>query len=444
VTARPEGARASPRTLAAYGSIYILVMVMFMNFATDVLLVSPRTVGMIFFLAKCWDAISDPVVGYWSDRTRSPIGRRRSWMLGSILPVGLFSVMLWAPPVALEGAALVGWLSVGVVGFYTAFTIFVVPHMALGAELSSDTRERNRIFGVRQVAVSVGMLLAFGLGAPLLEKPEGAREAAAQLIWIAALLTMLIIAIGCANLPRERLDYVGRGAQSPLKALRDVWANRHARLLLFVFFIETFGIGSVSAMSPYVVKYVIKVEGVLGMVLLFYTLPAVLSIPVWVWLGGRFERHRVWLFAMGLSCVGYGALLFQSEGRVWLMCMVSLITGTAQGCGATLGQAIKADVIDYDEYETSERKEGAYFATWNFVAKLASGMMMALAGIALDWSGFEPGVEQSALTRYTILGVMGGVPLVCFLVGMAAFTRFRLTRSMHGEIRAEIERRSQH
>ena len=66
---------------------------------------------------------------------------------------------------------------------------------------------------------------------------------------------------------------------------------------------------------------------------------------------------------------------------------------------------------------------------------------MALAGVALDFSGFVPGADQSALTRYTILGVMGGLPLVCFLIGMVAFSRFRMTRSLHLEIRAEIDRR---
>jgi GPH family glycoside/pentoside/hexuronide:cation symporter len=420
----------------------MLIMVMFMNFATDVLRIAPGVVGSLFFVAKIWDAITDPLVGNWSDRTHSRFGRRRSWMLAACVPIAAFNVMLWAPPATLQGASLVIWIGVALLGFYTAYTAFSVPHMALGAELHSDGLQRNRIFGVRQITFSVGMLLAFVLGTPLLENPGEARDRAAIMAWIAGGVTAVTIVFFLLRLPSERSDYAGRGGHSPIASLRDVWHNPHARLLLFVFFVETFGMGGVTVMTPYVMKYVVRVEGVIGLVLLCYVLPTVLSIPVWVWLGGRFQRHKLWIFAMGMSCIAYSLLVFQAEGRVWLMVLVSSVAGTAGGCGATLGQAIKADVIDFDEYATGERKEGSYFAAWNFVAKLAMGLMVALSGFALQWSGFEPGVEQTPLTINTILFMMGGMPFLGFLIGMLAFTRFGLTREEHARIRRELDQRS--
>ena len=78
--------------------LFMLVLVMYMNFATDVLLVAPGIMGGIFLLARLWDAISDPVAGYLSDRTRSRLGRRRSWMLASSVPIAIFAVVMWAPP----------------------------------------------------------------------------------------------------------------------------------------------------------------------------------------------------------------------------------------------------------------------------------------------------------------------------------------------------------
>ncbi len=421
--------------------LYLLVLVMYMNFATDALGVAPGVIGMIFFVSKIWDAVSDPTIGYLSDRTKNRFGRRRSWMLASAIPIAAVNLMLWAPPQGLSQNQMIMWITVALLGFYTAFTIFAVPHMALGAELHTNPGERNRVFGGRQIALSLGMLLAFGLGAPLLEEPESTREIGAEMAMIAGLVTAALIVLFIFKLPNERADFRDRGAQNPIKALRDVWQNPHAKLLLFVFFIETFGMGAVSSMTPYVLKYVIKVEGVLGLVLGCYILPSIVSIPVWVWLGSRFERHKVWICAMGLSCVGYGGLVFQDEGRVDVMIFVSLVTGLAQGCGATLGQAIKADVIDYDDLLTGERKEGSYFATWNFAGKLATGMMIALSGFALQWAGFEKDVEQTPLVINTIVFMMGGMPFVGFLIGMAAFSRFKLTRREYERVRRELDSR---
>jgi GPH family glycoside/pentoside/hexuronide:cation symporter len=430
---------AAPLVSAQF--IYMMVLVMYMNFATDVLGIAPGVIGTIFFVSKIWDAVSDPMVGYWSDRTRSRFGRRRSWMLASALPLGAVSIIIWSPPESLSGNALIAWIVVSIFAFYTVYTVYTVPQLALGAELSPVPSERGRAFGARQIAVTLGMLLAFVFAAPLLVDAETARASARLLAWCGALVTIVAIVSCTLALPEERRDYAGRGAASPVGAIRDVLRNPHARLLLFVYFIEIFGIGGTTAMTVYLLKYVTKAADFVGLVFLAYTIPAIFSIPLWVWLGQRYERHRVWLFAMGLSAIGYGSIVFQDEGRLLLMVFSSLINGFAMGCGQTLGQAIKADVVDYDEYLTGERKEGAYYATWNLAGKLGTGLMMALAGWALQASGFQENVEQTAVTRWTILMLMGGTPFVCMLIGMFAFRRFSLTSAEHARIRAVIDAR---
>ena len=115
--------------------------------------------------------------------------------------------------------------------------------------------------------------------------------------------------------------------------------------------------------------------------------------------------------------------------------------GTGSGCGSTLGQAIKADVIDYDEYVTGERKEGAYFAVWAFMQKLASGLMIALVGFALSWIGYAENTEQAQSTIDVMILLNGGIPFLAFVIGIAVFTRFRLDSREHRRIREAIERR---
>lgn len=422
--------------------IYMMVLVMYMNFATDTLGIAPAVIGTIFFASKIWDGFSDPLVGYWSDRTRLRFGRRRSWMLASALPFLLTTWMLWSPPASLGPTALNLWVTVSVLAFFTAYTLYYIPQLAYGAEISLEAPTRNRIFAYRQIANAIGMLCAFSFAAPLLVDSETARASATRLAsWGGGAACFAIIACTLA-LPRERVEYIGRGAKNPLRAIRDVSANPHARLLLFVYFIEIFGIGGTSVMTIYVLKYVTKSADEIGLVFLAYTIPTLLSIPFWLWLGNRFDRKRVWLMAMGLQAIGYGSMVLQAEGRIALLICTCAVTGVGTACGQIYGHSIKADVIDYDEYMTGERKEGAYFAVWSLAAKLGTGLMIALGGWALQLSGFVPDVEQTTVTRWTILGLMGGAPFVCILIGMTAFTRFSLTNAEHVRIRRILDERA--
>jgi len=427
--------------LAPMYLLYMMVTVVYMNFATDVLLIAPGVIGTIFFGSKLWDAVSDPLIGYLSDRTRLRIGRRKSWMYASAIPILAMSIMLWSPPLGLNESEQMIWVVVSVLGFYTAFTIFSIPQMALGLELSPSPHERARVFAGRQVTLTLGMLGAFIIATPMIIDNPLARENATFIATSTALLLCLAILVCTFCLPAERADYVGRGAKNPLAAVRDVVRNPHARLLLFVYFIEVFGIGATSAMTPYLLKYVIKAADYIGIVFLFYTAPAFLSIPLWVWLGKRYERHKLWRFAMGLQAIGYGLIIFQEEGRLGLMIASSIINGFATACGQTLGYAIKGDVIDYDELKTGERKEGSYLAAWSLAAKFGTGLMIALSGWALQWSGFIPNETQSETVNWTIKGMTGGAPFVCILIGMFAFSRFSLNGQEAERIRAAIDAR---
>jgi GPH family glycoside/pentoside/hexuronide:cation symporter len=294
----PAPGRLPLSTLAWYGLpgagvtfVYTLILVAFMKFATDVLHASAAAVGMVLLLSKVWDGISDPVAGYLSDRTHTRLGRRKPWLLGAALPLAVFSVMLWTPPAGLEGAGLIAWISVAVFGFYTAYTGFEVPHLSLGAELTTDTKERNRIYGARQLIKSVGLVLAFGLGVKLLDSPD-ARANAGPLALAAGALTALSLWASVRKLPAERTEYAGRGAQNPFRAIRDVWSNRLARIVLLVYFIESLGMGGIGVLTLYVIEYVLEIPGTAHWFLLVYVGATVCAIPIWVRLGRRFEKRR--------------------------------------------------------------------------------------------------------------------------------------------------------
>jgi GPH family glycoside/pentoside/hexuronide:cation symporter len=438
-----RGRAIAAYTLPTVGVSFSLVFTIayVSKFSTDVLLMAPATIGAILGASRIWDAITDPLIGNLSDRTHTRFGRRRPWLLLSSLPIAGFGLMVWSPPPSLSGGALTAWMVVGIFGLFTGMTAFIVPHYALGAELVRSYHERTRVFGLRQVGWTFGMVAALVLAVGAMERSDAPRDLASTMFLGIGALCVISIALSVAGV-REQVGHAGRGGDNPYKSFRDVWANPHGRRLLVMLFIEHTGAGAGMVLSPYLLEYVIGRPEAISIVFGFYTASMMLSIPMWVAVSKRLDKKRAWLVAMGVAMTGYTLLLFVGEGDVWLMCLVTTLTGSASSAGRVIGTSIQADVIDWDEHATGERKEGSYYSAFTFLEKTSSGIMAMLTGLALSAVGFEPNVEQTEETKWVIRSLMGSVPLASFAIGALIFSRFRLTETEHAEIRAELDRRA--
>ena len=278
------------------------------------------------------------------------------------------------------------------------------------------------------------------LGSMIVE--EGGRDATRVMAFVVAALTLVIITSGVRLLPPERMEFQGRGGENPLKAVRDVISNRHARLLLVVMFIDAIGTGGIGVLTPFVLDYVVGRPDLLGYMLGINMGATFLGIPIWLRLGRRYEKRRLLLLAMFGSGIGYGSITLVSEGTWWVIAVSGLIAGLSSSCPNVLGYTLKSEIVDVDEYTTGERKEGAYFAGWSFVNKLAAGIMIGLVGWALEWSGFDGQADaQTEFVKTTMVVLMGGFPLVCYAIGAALFSRFSLTEAEHARIRLALDER---
>jgi len=444
----PDGpVRLSRWTIAIYnaptvgiGYMFFLVNIYLMAFSTDVLLVPASAMGLIFGVSRIWDAVTDPIAGYLSDRTRTRLGRRRPWLLASVIPIGLAYAMIWTPPAGLEGGALVGWMAAGVFLFYTAMTIVIVPHTSLGAELSDSYHERTRIFGMRHVTWSLGALCAIG-AMYLLLTAHDPRVTAAAMVGTVVVLTASLLLWAVVGL-RERPEFQDRGEKNPYRAFADVLRNPHARLLLVVFLIQSLGGATIGILTPYVAKYIVHTPEKTPLYILLFMVPSILSVPMWVRLSRRFGKKSLWVLSMLITAAGFGSMMFVGEGDVALISGLAIFLGLGDGCGSVVSPSIQADVIDYDEYRTRQRKEGAYFAAWNFVFKTASGLTLMLTGIVLDLAGFVPNAEQAEGTKFALRALYALFPMTCYLLGALAFSRFRLDEAEHARIRAVLDERS--
>lgn len=432
------------------GYMYLLLALYVMKFSTDVLLIAPAIMGLIFSVSRIWDAISDPLVGYLSDRTTTSLGRRRTWILFSFVPIAIGFYAVFAPPVSLSGDALTWWMAASIIGFYSAMTIFFVPHMALGAELSNDYHERSRLFGLRHAFYTVGSILSLGTMMLLLNeefREGGDVRAMAEEYALYAIIAMSVLVLYAVVNLRERPEFQGRLNSSPMSAFRDVWQNPHARLLVIVTFIENVGSSAIAVLTLYVTQYVVGAPLSAPFIILAYMLPSTASVPMWLPLSRRFGKIRVWMVGMALYGLAFGGMFFLPfmetvDARLTLIIVMAAFAGLAAGCGGTIGPSVQGDVIDYDEYKTGERKEGSYFAVWNFTYKSALGVMLLLTGFVLEASGFVPNQPQTMTVQIAMVSLYGALPLLCYAIGVVLFSRFKLTEQEYSVIRAELDRRA--
>ena len=445
-SASPVSVRVPLARIAHYGAPMLgsgfmgaLLGVYLLKFATDVLLVPPSVVGLLLGAGFVWDALTDPLAGFLSDRTRSRLGRRRSWMFASAVPLGLFFFALWSPPRSLDGPLLVAWLALSLMLFFSAWTAMSVPHLALGVELTFDYDERSRVFGGRQLFDFAGILLAAGAVAAL-EAAADERELARRIALVAGLAAAALVILCAARTP-ERADHQGRGGLSAHTAFRDVFRNREARLLLAVFFLEVLGLALLLTLLPYATEYLLDQRGRTGLLIASTLVAALLFFPVWFPLARRFGKRDPWIASTLVKSVAMGALLFVDGEPFALLLCLTLVIGANQGAAMILGPSIKADVVDLDEFRTGERKEGAYFAVWNLAEKGAKGLSIAITGAVLDLAGFEPNASQGAEAEAAIRALLGGLPMALHVAAALLLLRFGLGRSEHASLRRSIESR---
>ena len=423
----------------AFGIMSLLFGTYLMKFATDVLLIAPVAMGTIIAASRLWDAVSDPMAGYLSDRTRSRFGRRRVWMFCAAIPMALGLAAIWSPPLALGKAQLVVWMAVALLFYETASTAFWVPHGAAGMELTPNHHERTRLWGWRHVIGVAGMLLGLG-SLQIMNVAEDKRQVALVISWVAAAAVAAVVLWSTWKLP-ERADYQGRGGKSPIDSLRDVFRNPHSRLILVIYGVEMFGAASVGMLVPYLVEYVVPMQEQLVPILLAYTVPQFVFVPLWMRLARTLGKKRLWLGSMLLTAVSFlGFLPIESPG--WPIYAVATLLGIAAGCGPVVAPSINADIIDYDELMTGERKEGSYLAVWNLVRKSAGSLIAFVTGLVLQASGFEPNVEQSEGAKMAIRLLFCLLPAACYAIGALLLARFSLGEAEHAEIRRVLDERA--
>lgn len=430
-------------SLPAFGAAMVLlsVAVYLPNYYTDELGLPATLLSWVFLAGRLWDAVTDPVMGYVSDRTRSRWGRRRPYLLLSAIPLWFVFYLIWSPAADLSPAELFAYLLCCYLVLYTCWTVFWIPYASLGMELTPQYHERTRLFGMRQGSFLLGT--AVGMLAPgLFAKAEGGP--AAGYPWMAFVfggVSCALILITFARI-RERSEAATTVHFPFLEGLRVTFRNRAFVLLMFTYLVALVGGSFIAPLTLYVAKYVIRAHDVVPFVMLAYLAGSVASIPLWVRMSRRAGKNRTWSVGMVLATAVYATSFYYHEGTWELWVVLAVLVGAANGCTMTLGLSLVADVIDSDELETGRRREGAFMGIWSFMDKAAIGLALFIGMQWLGALGYVPNEEQPARVVLGIKVLYCIVPAICHLAALILFRRFPITAEVHAEIRAQLDARA--
>ena len=416
-------------------------------FYTDVVMLAPWLAGVGKMLGFVWDGVNDPVTGYVSDRTQTRLGRRRPFLLGAALPLGLTFGLLWSPPANLGPASAFLYMLVAFVLLDTFFTLYATPYLALGAELSRDYHERTQISASRSFFHVLGLVAGGVIPGIIIRRWADAPATGFAIMGFGMGAFMTLVALLTGLLTRELPPAAGARATLSWRAffrgMTGTLRNRPFRIMLATFGLLLVAGGLNQTMVPYAFRYWLDRPEAVNGVIAVYLAASVLSLPVWTQLARRLGKDRALRLCMGWATLVLFSLPFvlsPEMSNVRLGAFL-VLAGLGNGGWAVLPVAITADIVDHDELETMQRREGAYFGIWTLVMKLAAGLASGVAGVMLQLLGYVPNAVQTATAIAGIKLLYGPLPAFFMLAALVVFWRFPLTRARHREIQEALAAR---
>lgn len=399
-------ALAFPLAMAAL-PVYVHVPKLY----ADDLGLSLSLVGAILLAARLLDAVQDPLLGWWSDRSAGMGSGRRRFVVAALPLLGVGVLGLFNPP-SLGAGALAIWLTVCLVVVYLGFSMASISYYALGAELSTDYHERTRVTAARGVLAVGGVLAAAVLPALLAgDRPEAAGLRGFSLLFVPVLLAGAGLMLFAAPQP-----HLVPGAPVHLRdSLATALGNGAFRWLVAVFVVSGVASAIPATLILFYVQDVLGRSDLNGAFLGMYFLFGAAGMPMWVAAAHRLGKKNAWLASMAMSIAAFAGAFTLGPGDALAFGLVCALSGIAYGAELALPASILADVADRDR--AAAPPGGAYFGLWQFTEKLNLALAAGLALPVLGLLGYQPGRPQEAMS--TLSFMYAAAPCALKLVAVA-------------------------
>jgi glycoside/pentoside/hexuronide:cation symporter, GPH family len=423
-------------------------------FLLDVVGLHPALVGTIFLITKIWDAVNDPIIGALTDRTKSRWGRRRPWLLFAALPFGLLFIAQWLSPQWSELAKFWYYLVVAIL-LDGAFTAVNVPYSAMTPELTHDYDERTSLSSYRlSFSIMGGVLAVFfhtqivsAMGNPFI------GNAVAASCWAILIVGANLITFFFTR-EKHYEEMIKAQAENPedkgpgfLEGLKIAFRNKAFVNVTVIYLLSWLAIQFVQNNLLLYVRYWIGAESSFGFLVLSVQFSAFIFLMVWARVSSKIGKQNVYYVGMSFWVVVEVILFFIQPGQIVFLFIMAILAGAGVSIGYLVPWSMIPDVVELDELETGQRREGIFYGFFVFLQKMGISLGLAMSNYVFALTGYinqVPGEALPVQPPAVLLALrifVSLAPAVILLLSFVAVHKYPISREKHAEMRAELERR---
>jgi glycoside/pentoside/hexuronide:cation symporter, GPH family len=463
----PESEKLDLSTKLAFGAgdlgtaITAMIGISYLSpFLTDVAGLNPNLAGQTQLVGKVWDAVNDPMVGVLSDRTQSPQGRRYPWMIWGAIPFGVLFFLQWIVPQFSQNENLNQW---GLFWYYTAisilfntfYTIVNLPYTALTAELTQDYDERTSLNSFRFSFSIGGSILALVIGLVISLVIPSRSQQYLLLGAICAIISVLPV-YWCVWGTKKRAQTVAKLHPQTeqtvtiplLQQLKIAFTNRPFLFVVGIYLCSWLAVQLTAGIIPYFVTSWMRLpQWHISLVLLAVQGTAMAMLFVWSAISRRYGKQAVYYMGMSVWIIAQTGLFFLQPGQVVLMYILAVMAGLGVSTAYLVPWSMLPDVIELDELQTEQRREGIFYSFIVFVQKICLGIAVNVVLQQLGAAGYiKPTTDiPIPIQPESVLDVIrfsiGPIPAIALICGVILTYFYPLTREMHAQVVLQLKER---
>jgi GPH family glycoside/pentoside/hexuronide:cation symporter len=414
--------------------------------------VSAIWIGYAQAFPRLWDAVVDPFLGNMSDNCRSRYGRRIPFLIVGGVLVGIAFWLLWTVPRDWNKEWMFGYFVVASLFFYTVVPVYAIPHGALGLEMTEDYHEKTSLFAYASFIGNVGALTLPWVYF-LANRPVFGGDTVNGIKWVCLGMSGILTAaaLGCAFLCREgKVRQASRQPRVPIvESFKATYRNGTFLRLVGAFVLLIVAFQLVMGFNNYIQIFylfggnteaasrVMAVNGTL------WALTGIAGVFPMAWISRRYGKRFTVLLAFVLIIGGnLSKIVCYNPAAPYLTTIPTVCLSLGMVFAFSLVNAMIADICDEDELATGIRREGIYFAVYNWWWKVAVSLATIVSGYLQRFTGFVEGSPtQSDATLFNLRAWEIGLPPVLCLVGVWLLAKYPLTEARAYEIKSLLAAR---
>lgn len=417
--------------------------------------------GVLFFVPRIVDAFFDPIMGFISDNTRSVWGRRRQYVFVGSIIMGIAFIIMWQ--LYREDSVMYNFtffLTFSLI-FHIGLSIFSVPYVAMGYEMSDDFHERTSIMAISQWIGQFAWVIAPWFWVVMYDPswfPDADTATRTLAVWIGSIFMLLAMVPAIFIKSKstkfddtlQPLTYktIGGSLKEILISFKEAFANKPFRKLCIATFLIFNAFNTVAGFTFFIVVYYLF-NGDTAAAGIWPTLfgcggalaTTFIVIPIVAWMGKKMEKKRAFLICQGISVLGYILLwFFFIPGKPYMFLFALPFFSFGIGSLFTLMMSMTADVCDMDELESGKRREGVFGAIYWWMVKFGFAIAGLLTGVIMSAVAFKAGAPtqpEGAITGLRLF--FSGIPILGTLIAMWAMRNYDLTEDKARAIKQELD-----